>query len=360
MARTAPDRSLKRQGCLAAGIAALAVLIQGTGAPAQTQPPATRTEVPIREVRLSDGVRRYGVPLTIGSTPVLAGLDTGAAGLRIMPDAIPSGAAKAGVQSEYYNFGSGTRLDGVVGQVGIKLSDRSVPSSAHLVTKVGCVASAPRCPGTLGLGYGFLGDGLPNEGFRVLLGANMGPTTIDNPLIAAGARRWIIELPRPGETAPGRLVINPTDEEVAGFVMLRLVGGFREEEGGGLHDSVLACLSNENIRARICGPTALDTGAYSVRVLNSAQDPSSWPGGAPMALEFTDETRKAGVVVRMTVGREAQSVLFGSAPRRETIIEAGVAPYFAYSVLYDPVRRMMGFKARPPFEGGPQGDAPPH
>jgi hypothetical protein len=53
----------------------------------QPQTAAIRVEVPIREVVLSDGVRRYGVPVKIGSQDALAGLDTGASGLRLMPDA---------------------------------------------------------------------------------------------------------------------------------------------------------------------------------------------------------------------------------------------------------------------------------
>lgn len=336
----------------------LLALVVASPRPAAPQDAPQRSEVPIREVRLSDGVRRYGIQMTIGGTEVLAGIDTGAAGLRVMPDAIPAGAATAETAAEFYNFGSGTRLDGVVGRADIRLGGLSGSTSLHLVNKVGCGPRSPGCPGTLGLGYGFLGDGLPKEGFRVLLGANMGRTSIDNPLIAVGARRWIMELPRPGETAPGRLILNPTNEEVASFTALRLVGGFREEEGGGLHDSVLGCLTSEAGRARACGPIALDTGAYSVRVLNSPLRATPLEPGAPMALELTDVSRTAAVAVRMTVGGEAQSLFFGTAPRRETIIEAGVAPYFAYSVLYDPVRRMLGFKARPSFDGGPRADPP--
>jgi len=337
----------------------LLALIMAAPGKALPQDSPARSEIPIREVRLSDGVRRYGIPMTIGGTEVLAGIDTGAAGLRVMPDAIPAGAARGSAAAEFYNFGSGTRLDGVAGRADIRIGALSGSSSLHLVNKAGCLASRPGCPGTLGLGYGFLGDGLPREGFRVLLGANMGRTTIDNPLIAVGARRWIIELPRPGDTAPGRLVINPSDEEIKDFVMLRLVGGFREEEGGGLHDSVQGCLTSETSQSRACGPVALDTGAYSVRVLNSSLGQTPWPSGATMTLEFTDETRKAAVTVRMVVGREMQSLFYGTAPRRENIIEAGVAPYFAYTVLYDPVRRMMGFKVRAPFDGGPAGNPPP-
>ena len=338
------------KSCLVSALGALLALIASQ--PVLTQAP--RTEALIREVRLSDGVYRYGVPLTIGSTEVLAGLDTGAAGLRIMPDALDLKQVKAGTQPEFYNFGSGTRLDGVAARAPLRVGGLSSEASLHLVQKAGCVARQPQCPGNLGLGYGFLGDGLPKEGFRVLLGGNMGRTTIDHPLIAVGARRWIIELPRPGDGAPGRLILNPSDQEVSGFTMLRLVGGFREQDGGGLYDSVYGCLRNEATRGQVCGPVALDTGAFSVRVLNASLP--AWAEGAPMTLQLMGDQRTPAVTVHMAAGKLAQSVVYGTAPVRGQVIQPGTAPYYAYAVLYDPVRRMLGFKARPPVLGLPQAD----
>jgi len=50
--------------------------------------------------------------------------------------------------------------------------------------------------------YGIQGDGLPGEGFVAIMGVNMGHDPVPNPLIALGVKRWIVELPRPGETTP--------------------------------------------------------------------------------------------------------------------------------------------------------------
>ena len=127
----------------------------------------------------------------------------------------------------------------------------------------------------------------------------MGRTTIDHPLIAVGARRWIIELPRPGDGAPGRLILNPSDQEVSGFTMLRLVGGFREQDGGGLYDSVYGCLRNEATRGQVCGPVALDTGAFSVRVLNAS---------LPAWAEGGDRTALAAALALAAQGIEAAVV----------------------------------------------------
>ncbi len=345
----------KRVGASLAAVLSLALLAPAPARP-DTAPPAPRAEVPIREVLLSDGVHRYGVEVTVGGKTVLAGIDTGAAGLRLMPDAQTGVQARADRTGETYSFGSGTHLDGVIGHARIGIGGLSGAASIHLVRAVDCIRRAPGCPGTLGLGYGFLGDGLKGEGFRVLLGANMGRTTVDNPLMAAGARRWIISLPRPGETAPGRLILNPTDDEVSGFTLLRLLGGYREEEGGGLHDSVPGCLINEATQIRACGPVALDTGSFSLRVLNARPAMAPWADGTPAALVFENDQHKPAVTVHMTVGRLAQTMSVGTAPRPETLLQPGTAPFFAFDVLYDPGRRMLGFRARPPMADGPRGE----
>ncbi|CAN5130732.1 hypothetical protein BH11PSE2_BH11PSE2_11460 [soil metagenome] len=331
------------------------VLIAGPVHP-QEAPAPVRCEVAVQEVVLSDGVRRYGIPVTIGDTEVLAGIDTGAAGLRLMPDVVAIGQVKAGAVAETYSFGSGAHLTGVVGQARVRIGALGGTAAVHLVQNVDCIARAPGCPGRLGLGYGFLGDGLPKEGFRVLLGANMGLSTVDNPLRAVGARQWILEVPRPGEAAPGRLILNPTAAEMAGYVSLRLAGGHAERDGGGLHDSVPGCLRHEETGRKVCGLMTLDTGAFSIRVLNAPANAPRFAAGAPVALEFWDEDRKTAATAHVVLGRPAQGIYYGSAPRPETIIQLGAAPYYAYSVLYDPVRRRLGFKARPPVEGLPRAD----
>jgi len=330
--------------------AMLAIGLALATSPLHAQPPASaRVEIPIHDRTLSNGVHRYGFPLTIGGTELLAGLDTGAAGLRLLPDAVRAVDVEAGEKADEYGFSTGTRLLGKRGTAQIKIGSLSGKVSLQQVTSTACIPALPRCPGSLGLAqYGFLGSGLPGQGFRAQVGANMGPSSLDNPLMAVGARRWIIELPRPGETAPGRLILNPTDAEIAGFVMASLIGGFAEPGGGGMHDAVGGCLRNEATGARVCGPTAMDTGAFNVRVLNGRLGPRPWPEGTPMTLAFNNAQRQPVASMKMVVGRLGETLGYGEAPRREAMIQPGTAPYFAYAVLYDPGGRRLGFKARPP------------
>jgi hypothetical protein len=309
--------------------------------------------VPVEATRLSDGTWRYGVRLTVGGKMVLAGIDTGASGLRIMPDAAEGMRAEETGRKEVFAFGSGARPDGVIGKTQVSLGALSAPVTAHLVKDVTCIASKPNCPGRLGLGYGFLGNGLVGEGFRVLLGGSMGPTTVDTPLLAAGAQRWILELPRPGETEPGRLILNPSEADLKGFRMASLVGGHAERDGGGLHDAVFGCLRHRITRREVCGLVTFDTGAFFARVLNAPPTTPRWQAGEPLELALLTPERAPVAKASWTAGAQGQAVYFGSAPVRQSVLQMGVAPYWAFSVLYDPTRRRLGFKPRPPVEGLP-------
>jgi hypothetical protein len=330
----------------------LAVLLGLAPAPARAID-ETRVELPVEAVRLSDGTVRYGVRIEVGGKAVLAGIDTGASGLRVMPDAAQGMRLEETKTEEIFAFGSGARPAGVIGKGRIAFGALAGETTLHLVKDVSCITSKPNCPGRLGKGYGFLGNGLVGEGFRVLLGGSMGPTTIDTPMLAAGARRWILEAPRPGEAKPGRLVLNPTDEEVGGYRMASLVGGHAERDGGGLHDAVFGCLKHRITERSVCGLVTFDTGAFFARILNAPATTPQWRSGEPLALELMTPDRKPVASATWTVGGQAQAIYFGAAPVRGAVLQMGVAPYYAFSVLYDPQRRRLGFKARPPIEGLP-------
>ncbi len=312
-----------------------------------------RVELPIETVHLSDGTDRYGVRIEVGGKSVLAGIDTGASGIRVMPDAAQGMTVDETKTEEIFAFGSGARPTGVIGKGRVTFGPLSGDAAMHLVKDVGCIASRPNCPGRLGKGYGFLGNGLPGEGFRVLLGGSMGPTTVDTPMTAVGAQRWIVELPRPGETAPGRLVLNPTDAEISGYRMASLVGGHSERDGGGLHDAVFGCLKHKVTMRTVCGLVTFDTGAFFARLLNVPANAPMWKAGEPLELELMTPDRQPVAKMDWTTGAHAQQMAYGAAPARGAILQMGVAPYYAFSVLYDPARRRLGYKARSPAVSAP-------
>jgi len=326
---------------------------------AWAQPGPIRSEAPILASTLSNGARRYAVPVQVGSTRLLASLDTGSTGLRILPGVLAPGDAPANGEPEVYGYASGSRYEGVASEAEVAIGGARGTSPVHLIRSIGCFAYLPHCPAsrTTLPHYGIASDGLPDEGFKAILGIDMAPGHVGNPLRFLGARRWIVELPRPGE-AQGRLILNPTEAETEGYVTVPLAAPYAHERGGGLHDAVPGCLANATTHERACGVVLMDTGAPGLSIANGRLATAPWPNGTPAVLELFDA--RGGLAVRegLTIGLRDQGTRLSF--RQETrvqgvVVYAGIAPYFAYSVLYDARRGAIGLKPRPP---GPAPDGP--
>ncbi|HEY5347590.1 MAG TPA: hypothetical protein VIJ72_05315 [Rhizomicrobium sp.] len=342
---------------IAIGLAA--ALMELSGVQAQTPP---RTEVPIREVVLSDGERRYAIPIKVGSVAIEAGLDTGSTGLRVLPNALGDSDAMAGAKHDSEAYGAGTQFDGVVGTGNVGIGALSSAITMQLVGHVGCMRTRPDCPASrIPLSkFGVLGSGLPGEGFRAIIRVNMAEADVPNPLKAIGATRWIVELPRPGETAPGKLILNPTDDEVKDFAILPILATFSGQQGG-LHDAVAGCILNATTRAKACGALMLDSGAPGIRIINSHLSDSDLQSGASGLLAFYDGSKLRAVEQFIAASRaQATHIEFDTTPRPPlTAIYAGLTPYFAFDVLYDPARDMIGLRPRAPAQDGPRGELAP-
>jgi hypothetical protein len=343
-------------------LATLAVLTLIAASPTRAQTPGggpVRSEAEIRPSTLSNGARRYAVPVRVGGTTLMAALDTGSTGLRILPGALAPADAQARGEAETYGYASGSRYEGVVGDAEVAIGGTRGRGPVHLIRSIGCFAYLPHCPAsrtTLDK-YGIASDGLPGEGFKAILGIDMAPGRVGNPLRFLGAQRWIVELPRPGE-GQGRLILNPTAQETQDYVMTPLAAPYAHERGGGLHDAVPGCLVNPGAGARACGVVLMDTGAPGLAVANGGLGAEPWPDGSSAALDLFDKAGGLAARETLTIGRRDQGTRLTY--RREArvvgvVIYAGVAPYFAYSVLYDPRRQTIGLKPRPP---GPAPDGP--
>ena len=316
---------------------------------AQAHTPPVRVSLPIREVVLSDQTRRYTVMLTVGSTQIEAGLDSGSTGLRILPGVLKNEDAKPGWRGDTYSYGSGAQYSGKVGRAHVSFAPGvEGEEDVQLIRSVGCAPGRAGCPADrIPLSaYGIQGDGLAGEGFKAILGLNLSETTLPNPLLGIGVKRWIIVLPRPGEGRPGALILNPTPDELAGYVSLPVAGTV----GGGAHDGVMGCLCNDSSRETLCGVTVLDTGAPGIEVVGGGGR-RAWPDGTPITLAFMKDGRQAAAF-DMQVGRRDQGshLAFGDRPLRTpgTRIFSGIAAYFAYEVAYDGDRQTLALKPRPP------------
>lgn len=317
-----------------------------------------RAEVPVREVDLSDGTRRYAVPIQIGGVKLDAGLDTGSTGLRVMPGVLGDADARVQHRAQTYSFGAGVRLEGDIAQAQLSFGALVGAAPVEVVREIGCVPDQPRCFATRlpAKDFRIQGDGLKGEGFAAILGVNMGGGDAGNPFEAAGAQRWIVELPRPGEAA-GRIILNPTDAELDGFVYAPVLARYAELHGG-LHDAIAGCIAQAGgEKQRACGALTLDSGAPGLRISHGPLHGRPWPEGTPATLVFGDLSGHVVAAEAIVIGERAQATHLeftedGRNP--DPAIFTGLTPYFAYSVLYDPAHARLGFRPRPPMPAGPR------
>jgi hypothetical protein len=198
--------------------------------PADASP--ARVEVTISQRRLSNGDVRFTVPVRIGHGSTMeAMLDTGSFGLRIMARALAGRQYQTTGIVRNYGYASGVVLHGPLARslVAIGGATSGRPINIQIVQSVFCDRTMPLCPAARVTpdDYKIGGDGLPREGVDAILGLSMRmPDAVDaaiNPLAAFGADAWIIILPRPRASGVGKLIINPSPHDVAGFQAVRLM-----------------------------------------------------------------------------------------------------------------------------------------
>lgn len=314
---------------------------------------APRAEVPIKAVRLSDGVMRFTIPVTVGGQTFEAEMDTGSSGVRLMPGALPQGAVRTNGRPSHEVYGSGVRLTGELADTPVGLGGLSASVPVEITTKIECVEEKPRCPASRlpPNAYRIAGDGRVGEGFLAIVGIGMRPADAANPVSHMGSGRWIVVLPTLGAPDSGRLIINPTDEETAGYQIYRLEPGRKPDAAGGpswRDNQLKTCLTNLDRRVSVCGPTLLDTGAPNFHfALN--QDPlPDWAAGTHASIDFPlegDKRLSAPFIVQSIAGTRVHY----SRPTTEHFAEglnAGFYPFYAFGVLYDAKAGTIGVKPR--------------
>lgn len=305
-----------------------------------------RQEIPIARTRLADGAIRYSVPLSIdGGASMQAMLDTGSTGLRLVRQ--PPSAAKPGDGASLdFAYTSGVMVSGRVVPVELRLGGANAWStSAHFIESIGCVEARPHCPASM-VGYdtfGFGGDGVPGAGFPAILGIAMRPADAKHPWahpLEAGAERWLVEAPRAFD-AHGRLVLNPSDDELRGFEYIPLAEG--AGHAGVPADAVQGCVAIDQ-GAEQCGPLVLDLGANGIR-LTGAGEPSG--DGAKVRI------RIGHAEVRFVSGQRPPLDRFFPQPQGR-VTSLGALPFMFWTVLYDPAHHRIGLRPR---ERGPEAEA---
>jgi len=333
----------------AIGGAVAAVLI---GVAADAEPAPARVEAPIVQTVLPDGDIRYSISVKVDGAPVEAMLDTGSTGLRLLPGAVPPALAGRHGRQTVYGYASGVEFRGEIVNTDLAIGQASSSRSVALdvVKSVDCRRDRPDCPASrVDLAdFRIAGRGVPGQGFEAILGTNLSEADAANPLEAVGARAWIVTLPKPGDAAPGKLILNPDADDLQGFSLFKLNAALADVPGG-FHDAVPGCLVNLEGRRQLCGPVLLDSGSPGIRIV--ADHPPGvgpWRPGMAAAVTFADGDSL--LTARFSAdGDLPSSVSFTPAPERArepARVVAGPLLFHAFSVLYDPVRGVVGLKPR--------------
>jgi hypothetical protein len=303
---------------------------------------APRQELPVHQTGLPDGELRYSVPVKIGGTTVETMLDTGSTGLRVLPGVLGSGDYTATSASSDYHYGSGARYQGVVATAEVQLGD--LPAATvrfQAIATVGCVATQPACPASrIALAdYGIGGSGFAKAGFKAILGTRFGPAEVDHPFAPLGVTRWIVELPKPGDANPGRLILNPAAAETEGYTLFRMPDRRSSAMPG--------CLVNLKTSDKACGRFLLDTGAPGFFV--ESKGPVAglpWANGTPAEIALANADGKV-MSLRFAIGA-GHGTAIGLDPHSDLPFTrlSGVGPYFVWSVYYDEENRIIGLKSR--------------
>jgi hypothetical protein len=265
----------------------LVLLILGLS-PVLANSSTARVEVPIVQRRLSNGDVRFAVRVRVDKGAAIdAMLDTGSFGLRVMARAIAQAQYETIGITRGYGYGSGVVLHGPLARAVVDIGDATTgtPIGIQVVQSVDCSELKPNCPASrlTPADYGIGGDGLRREGFDAILGISMrgsdAPGAALNPLPAMGGGQWIVILPRPGSATPGRLIINPDAEDLAGFhpVRLRSLPPRANGRPQVMDTEIPSCPDAPLEEQSSCSPMMLDNGAargvrpfYSYAVLFDA------------------------------------------------------------------------------------------
>jgi hypothetical protein len=295
-----------------------------------------RAEVPIHEVDLPDGMRRFTIQIEIDGKPLEASLDTGSTGLRVLAPALSDAAQTAKGSSTSYGYESGAEFRGHILKRPLALGGAAAPVELMRVEAIGCRKLMPDCRmkdadvRTFRIG----GDMLPGQGFQAIFGIDFKRIDIDNPLIGLGVARWIVDLPRsPSEV--GKLILDPDDGEAAAYKLYHV-----DERG-----MFAGCIFKADEQSRrICAPTLFDSGAPGIHVVGG-KPPERWSRGTDVLLAVGD--RDATSAIKVTLGRYDQAARFFVEPGPpEQHLSFGLAPYLAWSVLYDPRDKEIGLSPR--------------
>lgn len=331
-------------------IAAAAFALAAT--PALAQPADNRVEIPIHASRLASGAERFSVEIRIGGVPVEAMLDTGSAGLRVLSAGAAGAVTQPTGRKTQGTYGSGVRLVGEGARTTVEFGPLKSDTTIELISKAECVEEKPNCPASriAQNRYRIGGDAERGEGFVAILGVGLRRSDSPNPLRRLGNGRWIVILPLPSERE-GKLILNPTEADLAGYQTIALDPQPRPDPDGAptwWDNHLRGCVTDVDAKAPTCMPTMLDSGAPGFRITVNADPKPNWRQGTHVAFAVVTAGDKV-LQAPFTVGEAPGTAVRYARPTTDKFpeeINAGFYPYFAFAVSYDSKAGKIGLKPR--------------
>jgi peptidoglycan hydrolase-like protein with peptidoglycan-binding domain len=296
-----------------------------------------RVVVPITQ-RLFGSTIRYSIPVTIGSATVQAMLDTGSTGFRILSAAMPASNYTATTLQSSIVYG-GPILKGIVADAIMSIGGIVSQEPIEIAQSITCKDGDPGC------------DTADIFGYQAIIGISMKGADVPNPLIETGSAKWLIELPLPGASAPGALIINPSANDIAGYTLFNVPQQTTDDVGTGIGplwaDNLLPiCVTRNDKGISYCYGASFDSGAFNINPVPESNI-SSWNDGVPATISVTNS---AGTTLtdNFTVGAIPGSHIYLD---QDSIVglrnlNTGPLPFFNWNVLYEFNSGIMGLKAR--------------
>ena len=309
-------------------------------------------DVPMTVATTSNGKLRFSVPIQIGDAPPFAALlDTGSAGLTILPTAVPDGAYDSISTTPATGGYGGTlaysgRVAAATLRIGTFASDGTI-DVVH-VDSFACDTNNPGCS---------ISDEVLDHysGFGAILGIGMrqraSGTTVGNPIAQLpGGPAFVVRTPAfPGGN--GTLRIGPATSELTHFTFAQLtIDTSHATLPNGVPNwddrSLQSCVVDTTTQTQYCAPSLLDSGTPSIGIAlpsHSGDDTVLAPGDDLQI--FVDDAVGASPDYAFTVGATPQPgldrVLITATTSAESI-NLGTSPFFRFAFYFDQQRGLIG------------------
>jgi hypothetical protein len=307
-----------------------------------------RVIVPIHQTVFPKDVIRYSIPISIGSTDIESMLDTGSPGIRVLPGTMHQSdfVATNHITSEHY--GSGVLLKGVIARATVSVGGitSGMPINIAAVETVKCDSQHPNCAASHVSQQNYrIGGGSTGKGFKAIVGVNLAANgRVNNPLPELGVYKWIIILPRPGDTQPGALILNPDKKDLTGYTLFQL------DTASSPHDGIPSTITNLRTNKQVNGPAMLDTGAPGVHVVTNVPQRRRlrFKVGDKGQISFTSQSGNLSPMTFTASDKGAAHVKVSLPKKKQPNngVYAGILPFFNYSVFYDSEHNIIGLKLR--------------